>query len=153
MGRKSGYIPAGDSPVQQGDAPTTDINRMVESARRNSVGLPAGARQPMYGDFTRFSGDAFRQAQELRLNVFQAFSSLPSGVRNRFDNNPELMINWVNDPQNAQEAVKLGLRLPPEVKPPTPGQEIAEALAPLLRKEGVQVDLEDESKKRGPQAP
>jgi len=46
-----------------------------------------------------------------------AFSSLPSQVRERFGNNPELMISFLQDEKNTEEGIKLGLIKKPELPP------------------------------------
>ena len=39
----------------------------------------------------------------------EAFNGLPAAVRKRFGNDPGQMLDFLDDPQNASEAVKLGL--------------------------------------------
>lgn len=44
------------------------------------------------------------------IHAENAFNALPSQIRKRFDNDPQQLLNFVNDPKNTAEAVKLGLR-------------------------------------------
>lgn len=93
--------------TQQHFAEECDINEIL---RRSAVSgqLPINSKVPMYGDFTRIPkslGDAFaliKQANDL-------FAALPWNVRERFGNNPERMIQFLNDPANRDEAIRLGL--------------------------------------------
>lgn len=150
MARRFQARPSGDSPVQQGEYRGTDLNKIVERAKANMAPLPSGARQPMWG---YFSEPDFMAAQNLMVEVNVNFSQLPSKVRDMFQNQPQLLMRFVQDPNNEAQAIELGL-IPAKPKPaPTQGQEIAEALAPLLRPEGQQLDLEEESRRRPPQKP
>lgn len=50
------------------------------------------------------------QYQLNKLNEVKAyFDSLPSGIRDRFRNDPALMLRFMADPRNLEECVKLGL--------------------------------------------
>lgn len=74
-----------------------------------------------FGDFS----DAvdFRTAWDNVRNAEQRFITLPASLRERFANDPVKLWDFVNDPKNTDEAVKLGLltRAPaPEAPPPTP---------------------------------
>lgn len=63
--------------------------------------------QPRYGDFTssRDLHDVILRAQEAQ----EDFMALDAQIRRRFDNDPGKLIDFVMNPKNAQEAVKLGL--------------------------------------------
>lgn len=46
-----------------------------------------------------------------------AFASLPATVRDRFHNNPQAFLAFVENPDNADELVRLGLREAPPAQP------------------------------------
>lgn len=138
MARRFQARPAGDSPVQQGEGPSTDINRMVANAKGRNTDLPAGSRAPQWGDFSDVD---FMDAQNMILQVKTSFLELPSRIRNLFDNDPAQVIRFVNDPDNRDKAIQLGLAVPPIPVPKSVGEEVAEAL------KGLQVDLVEKSKK------
>lgn len=58
----------------------------------------------------------------------EAFSTLPSSIRKRFNNNPHEFLSFVSNPDNETEMQDLGL-LPKPV--PTPAAEPAPAAEPL----------------------
>lgn len=58
--------------------------------------------------FECVSGHDFQSAQNLIANAASMFEDIPSTIRNRFDNNPGKLLDWVHDPKNAQEAHSLG---------------------------------------------
>lgn len=50
----------------------------------------------------------FQEAQNLIAQAASMFEDIPSKIRNRFENNPGKLLDWVHDPRNAQEAASLG---------------------------------------------
>lgn len=69
--------------------------------------LPVHERVPLaegfYGEFDyRASLDVIRAGNA-------AFDAQPADVRNRFNNDPALFLEFFADPKNSEEAVKLGL--------------------------------------------
>lgn len=87
-----------------------DMNNII--ARYNSTGLlidplHPGTRQPMFGDFSTVMD--FQAAQNVVVRVNEAFEALPARVRDRFDNDPALMLEFLQNEDNREEAVKLGL--------------------------------------------
>lgn len=71
--------------------------------------------QPRYGDFTssRELHDVLLRAQE----AHEDFMELDAQIRARFDNDPGKLLDYVADPKNAAEAVKLGLIKAPAASP------------------------------------
>lgn len=69
----------------------------------------------------------------------EAFDSLPAELRARFANSPVEMVNWLQDPQNDEEAIRLGLKVkidsPPGSESPAPaGDPKASGSAPGTEK-------------------
>lgn len=71
-----------------------------------------------YGDFTGIFN--YQDAQQRVLDAQQAFSQLPAKVKNRFDNNPQKLIDFLNDPDNREEAILYGLVAKPDTLTPPP---------------------------------
>lgn len=87
----------------------SDINTIVK--RFGLTGeLPKNVRIPQYGDFTEIND--FHSAMNLVIMANDAFMSMPAEVRERFKNDPELFLEFFQDPKNREEGVKLGLVLP-----------------------------------------
>lgn len=95
--------------TNQADMDAADINKIMARYERTGVLIdPLGVeRRPMYGDFTEIK-DYHQMLSSIR-NVERAFSTLPANVRNRFDNDPQKLIDFLDDPKNNEEAIKLGL--------------------------------------------
>lgn len=117
MSRRLQRPPTGKSKVEQGALRDTDLNRIVENSVRRNTPLPAGSAQPIWGDFTAMD---FHAAQNLIVQVRTDFALLPAKVRGLFSNNPERLLEFVQDPKNLETARKLGLALPEAQKAPRP---------------------------------
>ena len=69
--------------------------------------MPENPRVPMYGDFTEITDyrsalDAIRQANE-------NFAEFPADVRARFNNDPQQLLEFMENPANRAEGERLGL--------------------------------------------
>lgn len=125
MGKGPRVDSSNDEPLtQQSAKDETDINVIVARALRGAVIEPR-KEVPRYGDFTEIPTDlrdclnAVRRADEL-------FMAMDAGVRRRFDNDAMKMLDFLNDPRNREEAVKLGLVKAPVVPPvDVPGETLA----------------------------
>jgi phage internal scaffolding protein len=71
-----------------------------------------------YGDFT--SAEDFHQTMEKVTKARESFDSLDAQLRFRFGNDPGQLLSFLNNPQNKEEAIKLGL----VNAPPTPTPEL-----------------------------
>lgn len=64
--------------------------------------------------FDEMPGNDFQEAMLIVTKAQQTFESLPSGVRKQFNNNPAEFLDYVQNPENIDGMIKLGLaeRLP-----------------------------------------
>jgi len=94
------------SRTQQHFKDETDINNILRQF--NITGqLPTKALSPRYGDFTGI-GD-YHGALNQVIAAEGEFMTLPAQLRARFDNDPQELIEFLNNPENKDEAIKLGL--------------------------------------------
>ena len=101
------------SPVEQAHKDACDINFIVKRFQQTGV-MEAREVRGQFGDFSNIMSyedavSAVRQAQELFLQV-------PAELRARFNHDPGKFIEFLNDPQNADEMVKFGLAARKEEK-------------------------------------
>lgn len=95
-----------ESVVQQQFADECDINTIVK--RFGLTGeLPNGIAMPVSGDFTGVTD--FQSAMNLIRKSQEAFFELPAEVRERFSNDPARLMQFLEDPSNRDEAIKLGI--------------------------------------------
>lgn len=104
-----------------------DINNIIKRFTKSGQLPPMrGDGQPFYGDVSEFSGlaDALIKVQEAQ----DLFMQFPANVRERFENDPVQLIEFLGDEKNRSEAEALGLvqkkavpdqPKPPAVTPPT----------------------------------
>lgn len=91
----------------QSERDACDVNLIV--AKYAKTGLMTNIRtdKPMYGDFSSsvdYHESVFRLQQ-----AEDAFMDLPANIRKRFDNDPGKLIDFLQDVNNREEAVSLGL--------------------------------------------
>lgn len=83
-----------------------DINTIM---RRYEVTGELGhlsRRTPIFGDFPSMD---FAEAMAIVIKAREDFASLPSEVRDRFANDPARLLHFMEDANNREEAIKLGL--------------------------------------------
>lgn len=92
--------------TQQHFAEECDINTIVK--RFGLTGeLPEVVHVPQSGDFTGVTD--FQSAMEAVRKAQENFMELPGELRYRFANDPQRLMEFMEDGKNLDEAVKLGL--------------------------------------------
>ena len=107
VSRETGIaIDPDESVVQQQFADECDINTIVK--RFGLTGeLPNGVDIPLSGDFTEVTD--FQTAMNLVRRSQESFLELPAHIRERFANDPALVMKFLDDPSNREEAINLGI--------------------------------------------
>lgn len=102
----------------QAPAEEQDINVIMKR-----FGITDGSRLPywndpnaIFGDFSELPTDPV-EAQEMLRQGQLAFLRLPADVRKHFESGAHLY-NWLQDPNNREEAIKMGLLETPTVPRP-----------------------------------
>lgn len=89
-----------------------DINVLMARYERTGI-LPQGREiSTTYADVSAWD---FADSMQKIATVKGIFSQLDARTRARFENNPEIMLEFIADPANIAEAVKMGLIAEPEV--------------------------------------
>lgn len=99
----------------QSEKDDCDINTIVE--RFGITGTMPVARYPAeYGDFSGVWD--FQSAMSELVKSREAFMELPAELRDRFQNDPGRLLQFVHDDRNYDQAVQMGLVPPrPVLKP------------------------------------
>lgn len=102
--------------TQQSDARDTDIN-VIAPMFLKGLQVPGTAQQPLFGDFR--NAPTFIEANQMILAAEDAFLALPAKIRERFQNDTGKLIEFLQDTENKDEAIKLGLleRPKPDITP------------------------------------
>lgn len=108
---------------------SSDINNIMSKYLRTGVIDSTNRAVATYGDIPAID---FRQAMEVVVLAEAAFAELPSGARARFDNDPAKFLEFAENPDNLDEAVRLGLTDAPPASPApeAPGPTSVEPLTP-----------------------
>jgi phage internal scaffolding protein len=83
-----------------------DINTILQKFNITGL-LPENPLSPRYGDFTGISD--YHTALNRVIAAQDEFDGLPAQIRARFENDPEQLINFLEDENNRPEAEALGL--------------------------------------------
>lgn len=125
------YVNRGEAKTKQSFKDECDINTIMRRYEQTGVLQHLSRGQPQYVDAT--SAD-YQASMELVVAAREMFDALPSRVRERFQNDPASMLAFVDNAENRDEAIKLGL-IPapvPEVKAePTAVRIVADERAPV----------------------
>ncbi len=106
VSQESGLECKDPSLAQQHMKDECDINIIVE--RFGVTGqLPQTPIQPSYGDFSGVS-DYHSALNKIRA-ADEAFMALPAKIRARFDHDPNALLQFLQNDQNRDEAIQIGL--------------------------------------------
>lgn len=80
--------------------------------------LPQNYRPPIEADFV----DVFdyQSARNALIEADRRFMEMPAELRARFDNDPQKVVDFLLEPKNLDEAIRLGLAPPKPVPPIAP---------------------------------
>lgn len=96
--------------TQQHFKDEADINFIMKRYEKTGTlvdPLVVPSRMPKFGDFSDVA--SFHQAQTLLSESYALFDELPASIRKRFSNDPAEFLAFMNDANNYEEALKLGL--------------------------------------------
>lgn len=95
----------GEGLTKQSFKDECDINILM--ARYMETGILDHVREEQ-GQFLDVSDQDYQQAMDTIANAKTLFFELPSKVRDRFENDPQKLLEFVHDPRHTEEAVELG---------------------------------------------
>lgn len=108
------YAPVPEKPdgkTQQHEKDSCDIDKILQKYSKQGT-LTVNALPPQYGDFSQVV--SYQDALDAALAVEEKFGELPSRIRTQFDNNPQKLINFLNNPDNLSKAQEMGLAVKPD---------------------------------------
>ncbi len=140
-GEKSrvGFVCIGESRTKQSFTKECNINNIMSKYQKSGAISHFNQHSAEYGFAT---GQSFSEAMLLVVQAQDMFEGLPSSIRSRFGNNPATFLDFVQDANNADEMIALGLRdapasnedsaaaPPPTPEPPPGGEAIVAPAAP-----------------------
>ena len=95
--------------TEQSQLEELNVNTIMAKAMKTGLARTR-TDQPMYGDFT--GADDYQTTLHRVEEANSQFMELTADIRGRFDNDPALMLAFINDEANYDEAKKLGILSP-----------------------------------------
>jgi phage internal scaffolding protein len=95
--------------TQQQFAEEADINTIVDRFLRSGV-MPTPTQMPQYVDYEGVFD--FQSAMNVVRAADENFMRLDAKVRSRFNNSPQEFLEFFANPDNQDEAIRLGLAIP-----------------------------------------
>jgi phage internal scaffolding protein len=106
---KTGLSCLDASLTQQQFAEEADINTIVNRFLKTGV-MPTPNTFPQYVDFEGIFD--YQSAMNLVRAADESFMRMDAKVRSRFNNSPQEFLEFFANPENADEAIRLGLAIP-----------------------------------------
>lgn len=103
-----GFETVGVSLTHQALSQECDINRIMAKYQKTGVIEHRNTFQGVYGDYTNAPMD-YQESLNAVIEAEEMFNTLPALMRKRFQNDPGAFIDFVADPENKEELVRLGL--------------------------------------------
>lgn len=88
-----------------------DINNIMKKYEKTGLLDHVNQYQGQYADLTGIVD--YHTALNQVIAAEEAFMTLPAGIRSRFDNDPGNFLAFVDDPNNEEEMIKMGLKQVP----------------------------------------
>lgn len=92
--------------TEQSHKKECDVTNIVKKYDKTGLINHISKFEASFGDTT---GADFKTAQDLVTNAMSLFNSLPSEIRNEFDNSPQNLLQFMENPENRDKAIELGL--------------------------------------------
>jgi phage internal scaffolding protein len=92
--------------TEQAHKDACDVNKIIRKYDTQGLISHISKFEAKFGDLT---GLDFKAANDLIAAAKSTFENLPSEIRNRFKNSPEELLTFMENPENRDEAIKLGL--------------------------------------------
>lgn len=115
---------ASEDRTQQSFRDECDINFLMKRYEKTGILPSARDSVPQFADVT---GMDFMASMQQVAEVSGAFSMLDARTRARFENDPSRMLDFLADPANMDEAIKLGLVAKPKGEADGSGKAVAGA--------------------------
>lgn len=127
-----GVVTVPPSRTKQSFKDECDVNNILKQYSPAALAELMAERQRMsrFGELP--SGLDFQTAMNIVVEGRAAFDALPSAIRERFLNDPERFLAFMQDPDSQEEAIKLGLAT--RKIEPTPEPTLAEQIVEGITK-------------------
>ena len=84
-----------------------NVNLIMKKYQKTGLLTHVQQTKAQWGDFSNASD--YQQALNSLISAQESFERLPATIRKRFSNDPGKLLEFLEDPANVEEGVKLGL--------------------------------------------
>lgn len=96
----------GKSRTKQSFKDEVNVNNVIKKYRITGQ-MPMTMGEPMYGDFSDVK--SYQESINIVMKADEQFKRLPSDIRKKFENDPAKFLEFVGNPDNHEEMVKMKL--------------------------------------------
>jgi len=108
-------MPIGNSKTQIQFQKQCDVNNIIAKYKKTgSITHVRNVQEGVYADLSKLPD--YQEALNTVIQANVTFEAMPAHIRNRFQNSPQKLLEFLGDNQNKDEAIKLGLINPPKQK-------------------------------------
>jgi len=111
---RQGFETTGDSLTQQSHAAAADVRNIIKQYDRTGLIANVNKGIAQYGDYSEIN--EYAEALNMVREANESFATIPSHIREQFNNNAGLFFEFVTDPKNSEEMIKMGLAKAPDTK-------------------------------------
>lgn len=104
-----------------------NINKIMSRYEKTGLITHIAKGAPQYGDFSNIT--TYHEAVNQIMLAQDMFESLPAKLRQQFNNDPELFVDFCSNPENLEQLQEMGLAEPPP-SPPDEAVKPSEAQKP-----------------------
>lgn len=105
------------SMTQQHFKDQCDVNKIIAKYKKTGEITHLAKTPAMYKDLSNVP--TYQEALDTVLRADQAFANLPARMREKFQNQPAKLLEFLEDPKNKEEGIKLGIYQPePQINQP-----------------------------------
>jgi len=108
------------SMTQQQFEKECDINNIIARYQKTGELTHLNQNRGAFADLSEIT--TYQDMVNQVMKADETFAALPAQIRKRFENNPQKLIDFLNDEKSYDEALALGLVNPRESKPETLAQ-------------------------------
>jgi len=111
---RSGFQTQGESLTQQSHAAAADVRNIIRQYDRTGLIANVNKGIAQYGDYSEIN--EYAEALNMVRDANESFATLPSDIREQFNNNAGLFFEFATNPKNKEKMIEMGLAKAPEPK-------------------------------------
>ena len=109
--KREGFQTTGDSLTQQSHAAQADVRNIIKQYDRTGLIANVNKGIAQYGDYSEIN--EYAEALNMVREANESFATIPSHIREQFNNNAGLFFEFATDPKNSEKMIQMGLKQAP----------------------------------------